>query len=850
MGSLSGYVRVSKVGGRGGEGFISPDVQERAIRDWSERTGNAVVIERHELDVSGGTMDRPVFNEIMEKIRAGKSDGIVVYKLDRFSRSLIGAVKALADLGAHDAVIASATEPGLDYTTPAGRAFMQQMFVFSEFVRSGLKESWATAAEHAIGRGVHISPTVPLGYDRDDGGRLIPNDQAPIAAEIFRRRGEGEGWGKIAAWLNSTGVEKPRGTAWIGSNIQDLCAKRVYRGEASRYVEQDVDGRGPIVNPDAHPALVTEPEWRAAQMDVRLPPRSGGGEKSLPLLSGLIRCAACRYSMSAGNAHGTAAYRCRRDHASGRCPEPAIITREAIEGHVEQTVLAEIDGMAKIVPDSHDRDRALAELDQARRHAQHRDPGRSAGVAPGVEACLQYPRRSRRRQARRIGGEHEVNETALGDTESLSKQLENSLHQRKPQQKIRHEARKVQKSGGFERLCRAGCQLGFRAGAAAPRQARQRRRRHRHAEEADRQQIERLGVEQGRDRTGGEQGGEQLVEIRRELNDSPPGQGRAEGCEDLAHRPGSEVEGQPEAGEIPSQSRKLNQELQDATDQGAHTGCLEHAVRGADATAGSCRPSPRGERSGGWATIRRPGDGPDDRRIPENRREIRQKKLAVTVAHAQRPGRKHQCRGHRKDPAHRGHRQLVAVDAGLTEGDELAVAQEAGGQESDDRPCEEHAERRRPAGDGHQEREDRPREPPGLVALAGGQQARIDRDERRRERLLAEQVLQQVGQSQRGAENVGVRPDAEEGPQGAGPEQARQPAAEDAGGDGKRPPRPSGLPLRRQAILGRLQEPAGFFASQADASGRTMTDSESRPEALASAFRYQMRAFSRSLARA
>ncbi len=290
--------------------------------------------------------------------------------------------------------------------------------------------------------------------------------------------------------------------------------------------------------------------------------------------------------------------------------------------------------------------------------------------------------------------------------------------------------------------------------------------------------------------------------------------------------------------------------MQDATDQGAYTGCLEHAVRGADASTGSGRPSPRGERGSGWATIGRPGDSPDDRRIPENRREIRQKELAVTVAHAQRPGREHQRRGHRKDPAHRGHRQLVAVDAGLSQDDELAVAQEAGGQESDDRPREEHAECRRSSGDGHQERKDRTRESPGLVALAGGQQPRIDRDERRRERLLAEQVLQQVGQSQRGAEDVGMRTDAEEGPQGAGPEQARQPAAEDAGGDRKRPPRPSGPPQRRQTILGRLQDPAGFFASQADASGRTMTDSESRPEALASAFRYQLRAFSRSLARA
>jgi Resolvase, N terminal domain len=89
---LSGYVRVSKVGDRSGEGFISSEVQEEAIKSWAARTGVQVIIEPHELNASGGTMDRPVFGSIMEKIRTGMSGGIVVYKLDRFARSLLGAI--------------------------------------------------------------------------------------------------------------------------------------------------------------------------------------------------------------------------------------------------------------------------------------------------------------------------------------------------------------------------------------------------------------------------------------------------------------------------------------------------------------------------------------------------------------------------------------------------------------------------------------------------------------------------------------------------------------------------------------------------------------------------------------
>ena len=115
---LDGYVRVSRVGDRAGEeSFTSPDDQERAIRAWAERNGLEVLLQPHELNVSGGTMNRPIFNTIMDRVRSGRSGGIVVYKTDRLARSLLGAIHTLAELGEHNAVFASATEPELDYAS-------------------------------------------------------------------------------------------------------------------------------------------------------------------------------------------------------------------------------------------------------------------------------------------------------------------------------------------------------------------------------------------------------------------------------------------------------------------------------------------------------------------------------------------------------------------------------------------------------------------------------------------------------------------------------------------------------------------------------------------------------------
>jgi site-specific DNA recombinase len=363
---LDGYVRVSRVGARDEQdGFISPDVQERALREWAQRSGVELVVQPHELNVSGGTMDRPVWNEIMERIRGGRTGGFVVYKIDRFARSLLGAITTLEEIGRYGATFASVTEAQLDYTTPAGRAFVQQMFVFAEFTRSKLKESWHVAQRHAIERGIHISPNGYLGYDVGLDRRLVPNDQAPLAAQVFRRRGEGETWGALADWLNLA-APKPDGTLWTPVAVQRLCAKRVYRGEASRYVDQDIDGRGPIVNPDAHPALVTEQEWQAAQMHTRIAPGGRNG-KPLPLLSGLARCAGCRYSLSLGRGpQGERLYRCRAKHASGHCPSPASVLADTIENYVENMVMAEISGTTKIVADSGERERVRADLAQAR----------------------------------------------------------------------------------------------------------------------------------------------------------------------------------------------------------------------------------------------------------------------------------------------------------------------------------------------------------------------------------------------------------------------------------------------------------------------------------------------------
>src|SRR3954467_12979013 len=229
---VDGYIRVSRVGDRGGESYISPDVQRRALESWAAERGIELVTHDPEENVSGATMDRPIFNAIMRRIRARESGGIVVYKLDRFARTLVGGLTTLNELTERRALFASATEPLFDFTTADGRIFLQINLMMAEYFRERAKESWASSLAHAVGRGVHIAPDVPYGYVKDQGKRLVPDHRAPFVRTAFEQRIAGAAFQRIADWLNAEAPPRPDGRPWVASSVERMIRRRVYLGVA------------------------------------------------------------------------------------------------------------------------------------------------------------------------------------------------------------------------------------------------------------------------------------------------------------------------------------------------------------------------------------------------------------------------------------------------------------------------------------------------------------------------------------------------------------------------------------------------------------------------------------------
>src|ERR1022692_214266 len=323
---LDAYVRVSKVAGRTGESFQSPEQQRQQIESWAQAHGHTLIWHAPELDASGGTMSRPIFDEIMQRIRTGQSDGLIVAKLDRFARTLVGALSTLEEFERHGAVLVSVAD-NIDLSTPMGKAFLRILLIFAELERDRIKESWEAAGAHAIARGIHIGKFALTGYDKGPDKRLVPNELAPAIREAFLMRGAHRSRTQIARRLNEI-APRPNGGLWTPPVIDRMIKNRAYMGIAYR---------GEHVNPNAHAAIITAAEWQAANL---APVRSEARGKLPNLLGGIARCAGCRYVLApkiAGSSMGGdwPAYNCRRRHTAGICLEPANVNRRKLDSFVE-----------------------------------------------------------------------------------------------------------------------------------------------------------------------------------------------------------------------------------------------------------------------------------------------------------------------------------------------------------------------------------------------------------------------------------------------------------------------------------------------------------------------------------
>ncbi len=214
---------------------------------------------------SGGTLDRPALQRLLTDIRAGKVQIVVVYKVDRLTRSLADFAKLIEVFEANGVSFVSVTQQ-FNTTTSMGRLMLNVLLSFAQFEREVTGERIRDKIAASKKKGMWMGGTPTLGYDVRDRKLVVSEAEAELARHIFRRYVELGTVAKLMVALASEGHRTKRYTGASGrsfggcvfsrGHLYRILGNRIYRGEI---VHQGAS------YPGEHDAIIDRELWDRVQ---------------------------------------------------------------------------------------------------------------------------------------------------------------------------------------------------------------------------------------------------------------------------------------------------------------------------------------------------------------------------------------------------------------------------------------------------------------------------------------------------------------------------------------------------------------------------------------------------------
>jgi DNA invertase Pin-like site-specific DNA recombinase len=239
---------------------------------------------------SGGNTNRPALKRLLEDVEDGKIDVVVVYKIDRLSRSLSDFAKMVDLFDQHGVTFVSVTQQ-FNTTTSMGRLTLNILLSFAQFEREVTGERIRDKVAASKAKGMWMGGVPPLGYDVVERKLVINEPEANVVRDIFARYAE---HGSAAQLVRELQIEGHTTKSWVtqggrqreGKTIDQqylftMLRNRLYRGEICNHDN---------CYPGQHQAIVTREVWDAvhAIIDKRKQgPRTRDSSKQA-LLSGFL----------------------------------------------------------------------------------------------------------------------------------------------------------------------------------------------------------------------------------------------------------------------------------------------------------------------------------------------------------------------------------------------------------------------------------------------------------------------------------------------------------------------------------------------------------------------------------
>ena len=358
---------------------------------------------------SGKNTNRPAFQRMMEDVEKGLVQKIIVYRLDRFSRSIADFGRLWEILKRHSVEFVSINET-FDTSTPMGRAMLNIIMVFAQLERETTAERVRDNYYQRAKLGAWPGGPAPYGFDigklpGPDGNLLpglLPNEQAPVVERIFQDYAmEGASLGSVARALNADGIPAPKRTVWDNVSLSRLLHSPLYvmadedvylyyQGKgldfANRLEEFDGLHAGMVVGKrdrsagkyqdlkeqhfslSIHYGLIPSALWLQCQYKLDANRQLGGaGRGKHTWLSGLLKCGCCGYSVKVNRDKDKYYLVCSGRSNLGLCDASIRVDLRELEACVE----AELEKLLAECPDTEagpaeDREaaQALAQIDQ------------------------------------------------------------------------------------------------------------------------------------------------------------------------------------------------------------------------------------------------------------------------------------------------------------------------------------------------------------------------------------------------------------------------------------------------------------------------------------------------------
>ena len=243
--------------------FNSLDAQREACAAYvASQKAEGWIIVHEEYDdggLSGGTMDRPALQRLMSDIDDGRVDQIVVYKIDRLTRSLADFAKIVERLDAAEASFVSVTQ-SFNTATSMGRLTLNMLLSFAQFEREVTAERIRDKIAASKKKGLWMGGQVPLGYDADGRTLRIRSDEAETVRSIYRLYQELGTIGEVSEAAEAMGLRSRKrilstgrvtgGIALDRGHIYHILTNPLYAGRI-RHRNHVYEGKHPaIIEPD------------------------------------------------------------------------------------------------------------------------------------------------------------------------------------------------------------------------------------------------------------------------------------------------------------------------------------------------------------------------------------------------------------------------------------------------------------------------------------------------------------------------------------------------------------------------------------------------------------------------